>query len=298
MKGTAKRYNKGKLRYELLPVNALEEVVEVYTKGAHKYTVYEDDEQNKIKGSDIPFESLSGKNLTVIDDGANNWKLGQSWLGMMASIKRHIAEWEKGNDYDADPAMNTLHLANATWGLLSLLEYYKIYPQGDDRSHNYLTVPKIGLDIDEVIADFVGSFTERFGLKVPEFWNFNKDFYKLFEQLKDDKEFWLNIKPKINPRELPFEPHCYITSRNIPTEWTELWIQNNGFPTVPVYTVGLGVSKVSTAKNCGIDIFVDDRYENFVELNNAGVCTFLMDAEHNKRYDVGYKRLYHLRDLV
>jgi uncharacterized HAD superfamily protein len=79
---------------------------------------------------------------------------------------------------------------------------------------------------------------------------------------------------------------------------TERWLAANGFPAVKVYTVGLTESKVDVIKSAGVDIFVDDRYENFVELNNAGICTFLMDANHNKRYEVGYKRSKSLRGLL
>ena len=41
-----------------------------------------------------------------------------------------------------------------------------------------------------------------------------------------------------------------------------------------------------------------DSFENFVELNNAGICCFLFDAPHNRRYYVGYKRITSLRKLV
>ena len=108
----------------------------------------------------------------------------------------------------------------------------------------------------------------------------------------------MSIKPKIDPKDLPFEPHCYITSRPIPNEWTEQWIAENGFPTMPVYTVGVGESKVDVAKKSGIDIFIDDRFDNFVELNRAGICTYLMDAPHNQRYNVGHKRIKNLKDLL
>ena len=151
------------------------------------------------------------------------------------------------------------------------------------------------MDIDEVIADWVGAYTEKFGMVTPEFWNFDTHIKEKFEQLDD--EFWLGIKPKINPKDLPFEPHCYITSRPIPTALNERWIAENGFPTMPVYTVGVGESKVDVAKKAGIDVFVDDRFDNFVELNNAGICTYLMDSPHNQRYDISYKRLYNLKDL-
>jgi uncharacterized HAD superfamily protein len=107
----------------------------------------------------------------------------------------------------------------------------------------------------------------------------------------------LNIPVKTPPSEIPFEPHCYITSRSIPKEWTEEWLAKNGFPSVPVYSIPHGASKVEVAKEAGIDIFVDDRYENFVELNRAGICCFLFEAKHNLRYDVGYKRIKSLKDL-
>jgi uncharacterized HAD superfamily protein len=66
---------------------------------------------------------------------------------------------------------------------------------------------------------------------------------------------------------------------------------------MPVYCVPYNASKVEIAKESGIDIFVDDRFENFVELNSAGICCYLFDAPHNRRYDVGHKRLYSLKDL-
>lgn len=259
------RYNTGKLRLDLVQPWAHEQMVRVLTKGAEKY---ED----------------------------RNWERGMAWSNVIASLKRHLLAVEKGEDYD--PETGELHVAHIACNAHFLTAYYKIYPQGDDRPHGYLQVPKIGLDIDEVLADWVGHWTKYHKQEVPETWNFDKDIAEKFKLLEDDKEFWLSIPPKVDPKDLPFEPHCYITSRSIPTEWTELWIQHNGFPTVPVYTVGHTESKVDTAKRSGIDIFVDDRYENFVELNNAGICTFLMDAPHNQRYDVGFKRIKNLKELL
>lgn len=272
----ARRYNKGKLRYELISNYGLKNLAEVYTKGAEKYTIYNED------GS-------------IKDDGADNWRKGMSWKDTIASVKRHIQSWENGEDFDE---LGTKHLANAAWGLFTVLDYYKTYPQGDDRRHNYLNRPKIGLDIDEVLADWVGHWTKHHSQVVPETWNFDRDIKSKFDALKDDKDFWLSIPVKTSPNDINFEPHCYITSRSIPKEWTEEWIDKNGFPTMPVYSVGFGESKVEVAKNSGIDIFVDDRYENFVELNNGGICTYLFDAPHNQRYDVGHKRIYSLKELL
>lgn len=259
------RYNEGKLRYDLLEPYAIEELVRVFSKGAQKYA-------------------------------PNNWKKGMEWSKVLASLKRHIAAFEKGEDVDQET--NCYHMAHAAWNALALVSYYKIYPQGDDREHEYLKRPKIGLDIDDVICDFAGGYCERFEQPQPLHWNCHYDIVKQLGEITADKSFYLSLKPKIEQKDMPFEPHCYITSRSIPVEWTMEWLQINGFPTRPVHCVPFDTSKVEVAKNAGIDWYVDDRYENFVELNNAGVCTFLFDAPHNHKYNVGYKRIYSLKDLI
>lgn len=259
------RYNQGKLRYDLLHPVAQEGIVKVLTKGAEKYA-------------------------------ERNWEKGMSWTSVIASLKRHLAAIERGEDFDTESGLK--HIDHVQCNAHFLSAYYKIAPQYDDRSHTYLNRPKIGLDIDEVLADWVGHWTTHHGQEVPETWNFDRHIKEKFDQLKNDKDFWLSIPVKTPPNEINFEPHCYITSRSIPIEWTEEWLDKNGFPTMPVYCVPFGVSKIDVAKQSGIDIFVDDRYENFVELNNAGICTYLFDAPHNKRYDVGYKRIKSLKELV
>lgn len=289
----ARRYNKGKNRQELISTIALRELGLVYTLGAHKYSDYKDKNGNIVKGKDIPYEKVGDYELVY--DAATNWRHGLSWKETMGSVKRHILDWEEGIDVDE---LGTKTIANAMWGLATLLDYYKTFPQGDDRHHSYLKHAKIGLDIDDVLADWTGHWTKFHDQDRPESWNFDRDISFKFELLKDDKEFWLSIPPKILPSEIPFEPHCYITSRSIPQEWTEEWLDKNGFPATKVYSVGINCSKVDIAKESGIDIFVDDRFENFTELNNNGICCFLFDAPHNTRYNVGYKRITSLKDFV
>ena len=259
------RFNQGKLRYDLLHPVAQQGLVEVLSFGATKYE-------------------------------ARNWEKGLSWSSTIASMKRHLAAIERGEDFDSESGLK--HIDHLQCNAHFLSAYYKIAPQFDDRRHNYLNRPKIGLDIDEVLADWVGHWTKHHSQEVPETWNFDRNIKTKFDSLKDDKDFWLSIPVKTKPSDINFEPHCYITSRSIPKEWTEEWIDKNGFPTMPVYSVGFGESKVEVAKKSGIDIFVDDRYENFVELNNGGICTYLFDAPHNQRYDVGYKRIKSLKELI
>lgn len=260
------RYNQGKMRYDLLHPKATDGLVKVLTKGSEKYA-------------------------------PRNWEKGMSWTSVIASLKRHLAAIEKGEDFD--PESGLLHIDHVQCNAHFLSAYYSICPEHDDRAHSYLKTKKIGLDIDEVLCDFVGGMIE----KVPEmkdraqFWND----YHINDNIKlilGNEEFWSNLKPMIKPEDIPFEPHCYITSRNVPIETTKAWLKSNGFPDAKIYTVGYGQSKIDIAKESGIDLFVDDRYENFVELNRAGICTFLMDAPHNQRYNVGFKRIRSLKELV
>ena len=279
---SARRYDEGKLRMELVPIKPLMELAKVYTNGAAKYHLYDE-------------------NGNITEDASDNWRKGMSWRKTIGAVKRHIAHWERGEDVDPDPKMKgTLHLANAAWGLFTLIEYYKIAPEYDDRAHQYLNRKKIGLDIDEVICDWVGAWTKKFGYEIPNHWYFSYNNKEHFSSMAPEEmnEFYLSIPPKIDPKSLPFEPHCYITSRSVPVDLTMQWIQRHGFPTVPVYSIGFEQSKVDVAKKSGVEWFVDDRYENFVELNRAGICTFLLDAPHNRKYDVGYKRIGSLNDLL
>lgn len=271
---SALRYNEGKTRLGLIPTELLEGVGQVLTYGANKYTV----------------KNEAGE---VTSRGDNNWRKGLPWTSVIDSLERHLLSFKKGEDFDSES--NLLHLAHCATNIAFLMHYYKSHPEMDDRFQ--IRRPRIGLDVDEVVADWVGSWTKKHNQDIPEFWSFDKDIKVRFETLKDDKEFWMSIKPLIEPKELGFEPACFITSRNIPTEWTVEWLQNNKFPCVPVYTVSHTESKVAAAKEAKLDWFIDDRFENYLDLNKAGVCTFLLDAPHNRRYDVGYKRVMNFKDF-
>lgn len=72
----------------------------------------------------------------------------------------------------------------------------------------------------------------------------------------------------------------------------------HGFPQAKVLTVGVGESKVEALQKAGAEIYVDDRWDNFIELNKAGICTFLFDAPHNQRYNAGTRRIKSLNELV
>ena len=278
------RFDQGKLRYDLVNPWAHEQMVRVITKGANKYA-------------------------------ERNWEKGMLWSRVIGSLKRHIAAVEKGEDYDFYPDTceecrngtctnhtGELHAAQIQCNGHFLTAYYKIYPQGDDRPHLYLKRPKIGLDIDEVLCNWLGAWREKFNITdVPTSWFFDREIRDRFKELEHHgelDEFYSNLQPLIKPSDIPFEPHFYITSRPCSHETSVKWLDKHGFPAKPVYSVGLGQSKLEVAKEAGVEIFVDDSYDNFIALNNGGICCFLYDQPHNQRYNVGFKRIKSLGELV
>jgi len=262
------RYNQGKLRYDLLEPYAIEQLAKVFTKGAEKYA-------------------------------PRNWEKGMSWSSVLASLKRHIAEFEKGVDFDPETLL--LHASHMAWNAMALVSYYKIAPEFDDRRHTYLNLPKVGVDIDGVLADFATAWVKEWNLpEYPTAWTFDRFIGDRFKQMKEAgtlDNFYLGLKPLIDPKEIPFEISGYFTSRPVSTEVTEQWLHNYGFPAAPVYTVPLEGSKVQVLKDANIDIYVDDNMSNFVECNNAGICTFLQSQPYNERFNVGYKKINSLKDL-
>ena len=281
MNNIGRRYNKGKIRYELISGIALEEIAKVYTNGAEKYT------DRDVDGN-------------IIYDGANNWRKGLYWMDCIASAKRHIEKFVNGVDVDSET--NTLHLANACWNLMTIIDFYRTFPQGDDRPKRFLKLPKIGLDIDGVLADFTGGWSELYPdiSSTPSSFFLDRNIKERFIEMRNNNtldEFYLKLKPLILPEDLPFEPHCYITSRPVSKEITEQWLDILGFPKKTVYSIDVLESKVDAAKEAGVEIFIDDRFENFVELNNAGIFTYLFTSSWNLKYDVGHMRLDSLKEL-
>ena len=280
--GSGVRDNQGKLRYDLVNPLAHEGMVDILTYGAIKY---ED----------------------------HNWENGMSWSKVIQSLKRHLAAIEKGEDYDFYPDTcekcksgeciihsGKLHIDHIQCNAHFLAAYYRIYPQGDDRYLLNRPRPKIGLDIDEVICDWVGPWNALWGQKTPTCWSFDWEMTDKFDTMRKlgtlDK-FYLSLKPKVDPATIPFEPHAYVTSRPVSSEVTKEWLRLHGFPLTKVITVPVGASKVDAMKQAGIQVFVDDRYENFKELNANGIFCYLFDAPHNRRYEVGHKRIKSLSDI-
>jgi Domain of unknown function (DUF5664) len=95
-----KRYDVGKLRYDLLPPDALEQLVLVYTKGAEKYA-------------------------------DRNWEKGMSWSRCFGPLMRHAWAFWRGEELDRESGLP--HMAHAAWNCLALIAYTMRKIGNDDR---------------------------------------------------------------------------------------------------------------------------------------------------------------------
>lgn len=260
---SAQRFNQGKTRFDLVPATSLEEVAKVFTYGSQKY-------------------------------GDLNWTKGLAWMSVIASCERHIHAFKMGEDIDSESGIK--HLAHASANLMMLLAYYKIHPTGDNRLIYKPPKLRIGLDIDEVICNFIKGWTQKYEMDADvNNWSFDHKIRERVEEMKVDgtlDTFYLSLEPLIKGGDLPFEPSCYITARPVPSEVTMQWLVKYGFPLSPIFTVPMGGSKLEIARSQELDIFIDDNGNTVQQLNSAGICTFLFDQPHNRKFKVSdHKRV-------
>ena len=94
------RDNEGKVRWDLLPYDALDSIARILTDGASEY-------------------------------GDRNWEKGFPWTSVFASLIRHLTAWMLGED--TDRKSGRLHLAHAGCNVLFLLAFYLRKTGTDDR---------------------------------------------------------------------------------------------------------------------------------------------------------------------
>lgn len=157
---------------------------------------------------------------------------------------------------------------------------------------------KLFIDIDGVIAAFEEAFSEKYNLtEAPHDWADHRYVNRL-QSLREDKDFWLSIKPLVNPALIAYPISGYCTARSIPLEWIQEWLELNMFPAAPILKVNFDESKVQKLKDYGCEVFIDDSINNFVELNSNGVLCYLATRPHNTKYDVGVMRVSNLLELI
>jgi hypothetical protein len=161
--------------------------------------------------------------------------------------------------------------------------------------HFYKKNHRIGLDVDEVLADFLGGFSEHFKI---DYTNVKHFYFSYLTQGRLDtlpEDFWLNLKPKVDGSNLPFLPTCYISRREFDISVTEKWIEKVGLPCMPV--IHVNGSKVDACRRMNLDTYIDDSISNFMDLNAAGIPTLLLDCSHNQQYKVDPYRINSICDV-
>ena len=97
---SGKKFDEGKLRFDLCPPEAEEGLAGVLTCGANKY-------------------------------GDRNWEKGIAWGRVYGAVRRHLQAFWKGEDLD--PESGLPHLDHALCGIAFLTTYYKRGIGADDR---------------------------------------------------------------------------------------------------------------------------------------------------------------------
>lgn len=136
----------------------------------------------------------------------------------------------------------------------------------------------IGLDIDEVLADWWNPYRERFGIPKSDSeitWNCN-------QKLAKDRDFWLNLPVIRYP--VGFDPKLYCTKRSCLKTYSKEWLNNNGFSRKPVYQVLCQTDNKARYIKGRIEVFIDDSPRNVIQMNKSGVPTLLMDSPYNQNF--------------
>lgn len=107
-------------------------------------------------------------------------------------------------------------------------------------------------------------------------------FYKMYGE-----EMLFNAQVRSNARNTLWELYnkhniYYVTARdNSLRALTEEWFKYNDLPKGELYMLGSHY-KVDKAKELNCNIFLEDRYENAVELSGAGFKVYLLDCNYNR----------------
>lgn len=95
------KFDSGKLRWDLIPFDCLEEVVDIYGRGA------------EVHGDD---------NWKSVDRGPERY---------FAALMRHLAAYRRGEEFDE--AWHTRHLAHVVWNALALL-WFQTHPRPEEKT--------------------------------------------------------------------------------------------------------------------------------------------------------------------
>lgn len=100
----AQKFDTEKVRMDLLPPLALQDIAKVFTFGAAKYSAW-------------------------------NWSKGMDQSRLFGALQRHLNAWQRGEELD--PESGEPHLSHAGCCMLMLMETAKLRKDLDDRPTHY-----------------------------------------------------------------------------------------------------------------------------------------------------------------
>lgn len=242
----------------------------------------------------IPAKAMSGV-AKVFNQGIIQGKSDYDWrnkgtMELINKLKEKLNDFENMVDKDDDGIYNIDKVAAYAMMIHDTLSNA---PHYDDRNaFNTNHQPRISLDVDDVVADFLGTYQKKYNENISPYWQCDYDMPSNLKEVMKDETFWENLPVLHRPN---FEPACYISSRSIPVAFTQKFIKKAGLPCAPVYHVPWNESKVEVLKANKIDIHIDDKVQNFLEATNAGIFCYLMDAPHNRDFDDKGRRIFNLQ---
>lgn len=136
---------------------------------------------------------------------------------------------------------------------------------------------RIGLDIDNCLADFWGAYCEYFDTAHNPRMLIDEVITKNVQQiLSKDRDFWLGLKVINMP---DFIPELYCTKRVNSKAWTKKWLEMNGFPIRPIYQMYYQQGNKADMIKGKVDVFVDDSFSNVIKCQKSGLPALLYHTE-------------------
>lgn len=166
---------------------------------------------------------------------------------------------------------------------------------------------RIGVDVDDVLANFIKKFRHMAHLKfgvdesiVPCDWKFSnfklkpEQFSELWKEVADTNNFWIDLEPKegcelmakAEKKHDIFFISSRVASKGLSVkDQTGWWLASAlsvHFPTVIITS-----EKGPLAAALKLEAFIDDRDKNCIEIAQAvpNCKVFLKDAGHNKNFN-------------
>lgn len=117
----ALRYNTGKPQWSLVHYKSLEPMIRVLEYGAHKYSIFINDNGTEYRGSQLSPEEAK-EHYILVSSGRDNWKKPMDLKKILESMQRHIAALMDGEEFDSESGIS--HIGHVQCNCL-FYDYHK-----------------------------------------------------------------------------------------------------------------------------------------------------------------------------